>query len=72
VRTYKFLVSRTLTAEKSIDAENFAEAIEKAREEVTEKMSNSDFTDVYEETAELLDGATKEELDQYDTSLTIF
>ena len=72
MRTYKMLVSRTLTAEISIEAENWEDAIKKTEEQVTEQMSNSDFTDVYEETAELLDGATDEELEKYDTGLTVF
>ena len=57
---YKFLVSRTLTAEIEVEADDLDAAKAQCEEEVA-NMANSDFTDRYEQSYELLAAPTEEE-----------
>lgn len=68
---YKYLVSRTLTAEIWIEAENVKESREKVQEKV-EGMSNRDFDDVEEESANLLEFPEGEEISEKDAGIFIF
>ena len=64
-RRYKYLVSRTLTAEIEIDSASDIEDARRQAIETVQRMINSDFDEVYEETINLTDFPEGEDVSGY-------